>query len=262
MTRRQSSWILSLFIITLLISLIINVPVKQLFRFVTIPPDIGIQGVHGTIVKGKLDTIAYQNFRLEDISYVLQPFCLLKLSVCYALSSTQAALKLNIETSLINQNVSVRESQIQLQPELINTIPGLLVKPKGEFLLNIEEMTFVDLKLADLQSKIDWMDAGIQGEEQVLGNYSALISRETDRISIKLGDKDSLLSVIGDIQVKLDGQFQLDIKFVSRPGLDKSVISVLDMTAKKTGLNRFTIKRSGRVPPNMMQVLQQIQPAV
>lgn len=262
MSRRQRGWILAIFLIMLVISLIINVPVKQIFRFVELPPHIGIQGVQGSIVKGKVASISYQNFRLKDISYSFQPFCLFKLAVCYDLSSTQAALKLNIETSIISQAISVSESQIQLGPEIIKTIPGLLVKPKGEFLLEIEDMTFVDFKLADIRSKIDWMDAGIQGEEQVLGNYTALISREKERIKIKLADNDSLLSVNGDIQVRLDGQYDLDIKLVSRPALDKSVISVLEMTAKKTGLNRFSIKKAGRVPPDIMKILQQIQPTI
>ena len=260
MSRRQKGLIVAFFIASLMISLVINLPVKQLFRFASFPAELGIQGLDGTIVKGKLDSVTYQGLSLNDIDYVLQPGCLIKLSVCYKFKSTQNALTLNIATSLISHNISLNQSQIELGPEIINTIPGLLIKPKGRFLLNVDEMTIVDLKLAELSSKIDWMDAGIQGEDQILGNYTAQISREVDRINIELKDKDSLLAANGKILVKLDGQFDLDIKFVSQPTLDKSVASALEMTAKKTGLNRFAIKKTGRVPANIMKILQQIKP--
>lgn len=260
MSRKQGSWIVAIFTIALLFSLVINIPARQILRVVVLPPEVDIQGIQGTLTRGKVEYVSYQGFQLTDIDFELRPLCLFKVAICYELSAEANGLNLNIEGNLLSQNISIHESQINLGSEFIDTVPGLLVKPAGQFVLKVEQITLVDFKIDDMLAAIDWVDAGIQGEKQTLGNYNALITRQADNIAIVLSDKDSLLSVTGDINVKLDGRYNMDIQFVSRPQLDRSVISVLEIAARKTGLNQFSLKKTGMLPPQMLNSLKYIQP--
>ena len=72
---------------------------------------------------------------------------------------------------------TAHDSDIRLPDTVFAQIPQMLVKPVGQFDLHIRELSFNDQRLADLNAALDWSDAGIQGEEQILGNYRAEIAR-------------------------------------------------------------------------------------
>jgi hypothetical protein len=260
MNRKQKSLVVVVFMLTLVVGLITELPVTQVFRVIQPPPGLDIRDLQGSITGGSIGSIGYQGYSLDDISYSLSLSCLIKASICYQLESPSQPLKLNIGQNLITRNIAIFDSYIQLGSDMVDAIPGLLVKPKGIFELNVEQITLVDLKVSDLQAKIDWKEAGIEGEEQVLGNYSAVISRQKGLVNIQLSDSDSLLSLSGEANLRLNGQYDTDIQLASKPGLNPSINSALDMAAKRTGLNRFSIKQKGSVPSNMIQFLQYFQP--
>ena len=256
MSRKQSLWLIIIFCITLLLSFIVNLPVRHILKFVQLPADIEIHGLHGTISNGMIEALRYQSFQLSDIDYEIQPLCLFTASLCYRFKSEDKELFLNTDFNLITQNSSISQSKILLNSDDFKDIPQLLAQPKGLLLVKLDRFTLVDAQITVLEAKVDWLDAGIQGEDQLLGNYFAQISKETDKLSIRLNDKGSLLTVNGDIAVKWNGQYDIDLAFETKPTLNKAVISVMQMLTTKSGLNRFSIKRSGTLPARGLKHLK------
>jgi len=255
MSKKQSFWVIAIFFIVLLSSLLINLPARHILQFVEIPAEIKIQGLKGSITNGQVQIFSYKNFHLKNVGFNIQPLCFLKAGLCYQLQSTDKELLVNAEVNLLSQNISLSQSQILLDSDIFKDIPQLLAQPTGELAIFIETLTYGESKIKDLVAKVDWLGAGIQGEDQLFGNYNAQIVKQTDGLNFKLSDQNSLLSVVGDIDVNWNGQYDVDLKFESRPTLNKSVISVLEMTTKKSGLNRFSLKRSGKVSPAALKYL-------
>ncbi len=256
MSRKQLIWAIALFIISLIIFSISNIPARQVMRLVELPANIQIKGLNGSITNGNVEALRFQQFTLTDVDFNFQPLCLVKLSICYQLTSDDKNLKLNLETNLITQNSSISDSQIAIDATLFKDIPQMLVQPKGEMLVTIQSMALVDSKINGLNATLDWPGAGIEGADQILGNYYASIVQQKDNLIVKLDDKDSLLSIKGDIDIKLNGQVDMKLKFETKPDLNKSVTSVLEMTTKKSGLNKYTLKKTGRLPANNLKYLK------
>lgn len=256
MSKRQSVWVIGLFIFTLFTGLLVNTPLQHVLKIVQLPPEIKMSGVHGTLLGGSVKSLVYKNFQLLDVDYDFQPGCLFKLSLCYELTSVDKELFLDIGLSLITQNVSVTKGSILIDSEVFKEFPGLLAQPKGQFLVIVDQLLLVNSKISDLEAQVDWLDAGIQGEEQLLGNYHAQLSKEKENLSIQIKDNNSLLSVTGDIGIKWNGQYNINLNFETRPSLNKSVISVLQMATKKSGLNRFTLKKTEKLNAKGLEILR------
>jgi len=255
MSKKQSFWIIVIFLFSLLVSLTISLPARHVLQFIEVPSDLKIQGLQGSITDGRVQIFNYQEFQLQNVGFNIQPLCLLKAGLCYQFQSTDKAMLVNVEVNLLSRHISIRQSQILLDSDIFKNNPQLLVQPTGQFALFIESLTYTQSKITNFVAKVDWLGAGIQGEDQLLGNYNALATQEADGLVVKLSDQDSLLSVQGEIDIKWNGHFDVDLKFESRPTLNKSVISVLDMTTRKSGLNSFTLKSTGKVPSSTLRYL-------
>jgi hypothetical protein len=261
MTRKQITLTSALFLLVFLIGTVINTPVTQLFHLIHLPKQVAIQGLQGSITKGKVDVVEIQGYTIFGLHFHLQPACLLKFAVCYQLSSDESGLLLNLDRSLITQSTNVSDSYIDLPSTTFDNIPGLLVKPAGDFRIEIRQLELnSEQRLADLSALVQWNNAGIQGENQVIGNYAADISTTKDGFSALLSDKNSLLGLKGDVTLSWKGSYVADLEFEHKAGLNPSLLSVLEMSAKKTRLNQFKMNRKGVLPPNILNQLQRFSP--
>jgi len=258
MGRKWALWVIVIFVVTLSSSLIINTPVRQLMQFIKLPDAIQIQGLNGTVTKVQVDALQVQGLTFQNISFKLQPGCFLRASICYQIVSDENDLFINIGVSLITQAVSIKQSQITLGSDIFQNNSQILIQPKGDFRLKVNSLVYTNTTVSDLVASVDWLGAGIQGEDQLLGNYQAIIETEAEKIAIKLSDTDSLLSLKGTIDINWDGKYKIDVELEGKPSLNRSVISALEMIAKRSDLNRFVIKKSGVLPPDRMKLLRLI----
>lgn len=261
MTRKQITIASILFLLVFLIGVVINIPVNQLFHLVHLPKQVAIQGLQGSISKGKVDVVEIQGYPVFDLKYHLQSSCLLKLAICYQLSSDKDGILLNLDRSLLTQSTSVSDSYIDLPGTVFDNIPNMLVKPAGDIRIEITQLELnSNQTLADLKALVKWNNAGIQGEKQVIGNYAADISNTKEGLSALLSDKNSLLGLKGDVKLSWKGSYVADLVFEHKPGLNPSLLSVLDMSAKKSGLNKFKMSKKGLVSPNIIKQLGKFSP--
>ncbi len=240
--------LLLVFVLSLLLFLLVNMPVRQLFRAVELPPDILVEGLEGTLLAGRIQRLGYRGVTLERLSYRLQPLCLLRLSLCYRLTDGDDDLLLNIAVSPWS-GLELGDSRARLPLSQIHPlVPGLLVKPTGELDLEISHATFDGRRLSALEGTAYWRRAGIEGEDLVLGDFRADAERNEQGLQIRLADMPgALLGVEGELTLG-ERDYRVDLQLEARAGLGESLRSSLELLAQKNGLNRYRIRRQGGLP--------------
>jgi hypothetical protein len=257
MTRKQIFFISALFLLAFLTGAVMNTPVVQLFHLITLPKQVAFQGLQGSVTNGKVDRVEVQGYLISSLEFHIQPACLLKLAICYQLSSDEDGMLFNLERSLLSQNTFITDSYVDLSNSVFDDIPNLLVKPAGDFRIEISQLQLnSNQKITDLNALLKWNNAGIQGESQVIGNYRAELSSTKEGISVVLSDQNSLLGLKGNVNLSWQGNYDSDLEFEHKAGLNPSLLSVLDMSARKSGLNRYKLKKKGVLPPNITNQLR------
>jgi hypothetical protein len=261
MTRKQLSLVGALFILAFLLGAVMNTPVVQLFHFIKLPKQVMYQGLQGSVTKGKVDKVFIQGVTISNLEYHFQPSCLLKLAVCYQLSSDEDGILLNLQLSPITQSTQVSDSYIDLPNTVFDNIPNLLFKPAGDFRIEVGQLGLdSNQRLTDINALLIWNNAGIQGEKQVIGNYAAEITNSKDGINALISDQNSLLGLKGNVSLSWKGSYAIDLELEHKPGLNASLISFLDVSAKKSGLNLYRMKQNGILPANILQIFGRFSP--
>ena len=259
--RKKLIWLILLFVLSLALGLLINTPARQILRFVSLPDTLVMQGLQGTLRAGRIQQLGYQGLLFSDLGYRLQPGCLFKLALCYRIETAADDLDLQLQTSLLRGSVSVLDSRVRFGEEVFSAVPGLLIRPRGDFIIDIEQLSIRQQKLHDLIGRISWNRAGLEGEEQELGNYSALISQVSEGFNLKLDQSTGLLVARGDMQLEWSGNYRVNMTLEGKAGLNDSVNNALGLLASKTGLNQYRIDRKGRIDRNLLQRMKSLQPS-
>ena len=253
MSAKQITLVTTMFLLAFLCGALLNVPAIQLFHFIQLPPNVAVAGVEGSVSKGRVSRLEVQGYPISGLSFELKPTCFIKLAICYQASSDEEGIYLNLERSLLSASLQIYDSQVDIPNTVFTKIPNLLVKPGGAFSINIAQLEFDGAqKLEALSATVDWNKASIEGEKQVIGNYAAEVSSSSNGLEIKISDRDSLLGIQGSVNVSWKGQYETDLELEHKPGLNPSLISVLDMSAQKSGLNQFRIRKKGVLPANAL----------
>ncbi len=229
----------------LVISLLVKMPVSHGLRLFTIPPAVSISGISGSIIQGHLDAVKVNGLTLQNINYSMKAQCLVNLKVCYQISSDDFALKVNLQFNPLSQVLSITDTQFQIHSASLEALPQLLVKPKGEFSVKINTIDISDQVITALDSTLLWENAGIDGENQIVGDYIGHAVLKDKSIIVNFDDKNSLLTLDGQLAVNNEGQYQINMRFKSDPELKQSYKSALGLFTKRNGVDNFSISRAG-----------------
>ena len=259
MSSRSKKWVILLFLMSLLLSLAVNIPIRQVLRYVQIPDKIQLQGLNGSFIKASIDRVSYQGYELTGVDIELAPVCLLHLSVCYGIKSDDYELDALVNAGVLTQSLSLKESKVVFDESIFDSNTQLLVKPKGEFAISIEDVTFQDEYFSNIKLTVNWVDAGIKGEKQILGNYIADVTSEESGLLINLKDQDSLLSATGSISLNGKGEYSTKISLGSKQGLNPSIKNAIGLFAKQNGLDRYTFNKKGKLPANSSGFLKHLK---
>lgn len=239
---------LLLFVFSLLVFAVVNMPVQQLFRFVAPPPGLVIEGLDGRIHGGRLRRLEYQGLGFDEVSYRLRPQCLLWLAVCYRLTSASGDLNLRLSWSPISglriEQGRVRQPMARLRP----LMGSLLIQPTGALELQIDRLVLNRGRLGELEGHVIWRQAGIEGEKLVLGDFRADARRGEEGLELQFADlPGALLGVEGSLRLGTE-DYRLELDLQARPGLSESARNALELLARKNGLNRYQVRNQGRLP--------------
>jgi len=241
--------LLLVFLLSLPLFLLLNMPVQQLYRVVTPPPGATIAGLEGTLLSGRIGRLGYRGVEFRDLGYRLEPSCLLRLAVCYRVDDEDGDLSVGFGFSPIG-GLEIEDSRISLALERLKPLmQSMLVQPLGILEVDLQSLRLnPDRYLDALQGQIFWREAGLEGEAQRLGDFQADLERGKEGIRVRFSDlPGALVGVDGELLLgALD--YRLDLKLQARDGLGESARNALGLLGRKTGLNRYRVQRQGRLP--------------
>jgi len=243
------------FLSCLLLGLVLNMPVTHLLAQVTLPKNIRPGHVDGTIFHGRIQSLSIDRIQINAINYQFQPGCLLGLRICYGLDFDQG--RGDLGASLLSQNLTFDGFQIEYPLENLSVYADqLFVQPSGNLQVDISSLTLKQNKLLGIDAVAVWRDAGIVGESINLGDYELKLSSQKQAYQFTLNDRKAVLAVDGRGELKSNGQYTANISIQSQPGLNNQIKTALEFIAKKQGLNKYNIRRTGKLPGRLMSKIE------
>ena len=251
---RRNLGFVAFFLLCLLSGLAMNMPVTHILAQISLPEKIQLGGVDGTILKGRIHQLNIDRIQINNVRYISLPGCLISLQICYRLDFDQG--KGDISASLIDQSLAINGFQVEYPLENLAVYADqMLVQPAGNLQLNIDSMTLNQNKLLGINAVAIWQDAGVVGESINLGNYELTLSNQKQIYQFNLRDRKAVLTVNGKGELKSNGQYTTNISIESQPGLNNQIKTALEFIARKQGLNKYNIRRTGKLPGRYMALI-------
>ncbi|NNE63928.1 MAG: type II secretion system protein GspN [Gammaproteobacteria bacterium] len=242
------------FIVCLAIGLALNMPLVHVLAEVKLPANIRVSNFNGTILKGRIDVLEVNNLQATGLQYRNKPACVFTLKWCYHLVFDQG--EVSASANALDQTVTLTNSNLEYPVgQVVTMFPGLLVKPTGDLEVIIDHLTMKEKKLSLESGSVIWKNAGVEGESIDLGEYrlSAALSKQVYNFTVR--DNNALLKIDGKGVLKSNGQYNLDIKIESEPGLQNSIKTALEFVAKKRGLNQYSVSQRGTIQQRVISQL-------
>lgn len=240
------------FLLCLVVALAFNLPLQKLLPHVELPETIAVSGVDGTVLKGRADEIQIDGFPLRDIEYRYRPSCLPLLKVCYRIVYERG--NLDVAYDVLNGDTEVADTSINYPVvELAHFVPNLPVRPAGRLELVIDELNYYEGKPVRVSGRLVWHDVGIddEGIKLNVGDYQVEFTGSPAKYEFDISDLGASLDVDGGGEIQPDGRYTLDVRISAESGVDPNVKNVLGVIAQSEGYNRYRVRRSGRLAPEL-----------
>lgn len=181
------------FVISYLVFLIANIPAALVTQLLTLPKEVRLGYVSGTLWRSEIDSIQYQDVVVNKISAKLSPWSLLIFSpnITTQFGSAQhdgpkgeatVAASLN---SLDISNAKVTLAVNELVPHLPLPMP---IEGFGQLNLDIENFTLTDGQCDTLAGNLRWQRAAVSAMEQTieLGEFSGKLSCQQQAFALEV----------------------------------------------------------------------------
>jgi hypothetical protein len=242
------------FLLCLVVALLLTLPVMHLMPWVKLPATVQTSTINGTVLKGKVALVTFNQFPFRGVSYRFLPSCIPTLKICYDLKYDQGSFQvaydlLSGSTVMTDANLDYPASQIKLMN------PTLLANPTGKLQIEVSKFALIDGKPGDVIGKLTWRDLGIEEIESNLGDYKIDFSGSAAGYNFKLSDLDAALDVEGGGKVEASGVYDIDISIESDIRIDQNIKTILDLAAASTGHNKYRIAQKGVLPVHIVRQL-------
>ncbi|KXI28280.1 type II secretion system protein N [Paraglaciecola hydrolytica] len=202
--------------------LIIKLPAVQVVGHLSLPPEIKLQGVKGTIWQGQAMTATLQGLPVSNIKWSLDFWPLLIGTISADISAGNIRQVDEIAflggVSFASDRIQLNDVQAYLPTNLMISLLPLPfpVKAEGRFKLEVDELDYRESCQA-LSGKGQWLNAKVAGLEGLidLGNFSADMVCENNNIllSVKEPNRFGLTAqatIPANLQFAITGRFKPD----------------------------------------------------
>jgi general secretion pathway protein N len=245
------------FLLCLVLALLINLPVKYVLPYVTLPQTVRLTGIDGNLFSGSIVEVNLNDFPIRGIRYSYMPSCIPMLKLCYHIDYDEGQLQLAYD--VLNGDTEVSRSRVEYPvATLLAHLPApALAKPTGRLQLEIDDMSMQENKLLSVNGKLIWRDLGLDqdGSNVNIGDYQVDISGDVKAYNFTITDLDAALDVSGDGSISAAGTYEVDVRIAPEAGLDPQIKSILNLVAARSSDNKYRIEQKGRIPANITQQL-------
>lgn len=223
--KLKISWILGA-VIAFIVFAVVYMPAVQVLGRVTLPKNIAISGVEGTLFEGSAQTVVVNGLPINNVKWQLNPFYILmgklhlELKAGNLRDKNEIAFNGPISTGLFDQSqISTEQFTVYLPVDrvLAQVRLPLPVNAGGRFKVQLDKLHFGPTCQA-LSGKGDWLNATVAGTQGPIdfGSYSAKLRCQGEDIAIEV-DEPNLLGLSMDAvvapnlkKVQVTGKFKPD----------------------------------------------------
>jgi len=223
--KSKVSWIIG-GVIAFLLFAVAYMPATQVIGRVSLPSNIAISGVTGTLFSGKAQTVVANGLAIYNVRWELSPLHMLVGKIKLDLKAgnirdkNEVAFEGPITTGLFSQNtVSTENFTLYLPVDRVIAqvrLP-LPVNAGGRFKVTLDDLTFGPA-CRSLSGSGDWLNATVAGTQGPIdfGTYSAKLRCEGEHIGITVSEPNLLnLSMDAIIptsmkNIRVSGKFKPD----------------------------------------------------
>jgi len=242
------------FVFVLIITLLVNMPVRHLVTRMNIPAGVKISQLQGNLFGGRAGSLMINDLIIRDLEYRFDSACLLSANLCYQLNFSGGSVLIRYLPVTASIEISQLDAELSMS-NLSGVTDQLLIKPSGSLHLSSPRLIFAQGKLSDIDAVVVWKEAGIAGEDINLGNYQMNIKKGVDQYQLELVDKEAILDVEGEGALLSDGRYSLRINIKTSSDLDARVKSALEFIPGNKQFNQYQVRLSGMSDKNLLSYI-------
>lgn len=245
--KKQLAWV-AFGLVFYFLFLLIKLPASQVLSRLSLPPDVDLQGVSGTIWQGRAIAASVHGLPLQNVSWSL---AVLPLVLGHISADVQAGNMRNSDEVSFSGGLNLSEGQIQLDQVQAylptNLMVSLLplpfpVKAEGRFKIQFEELEYTDA-CQTLVGSGQWLNAKVAGLNGMidLGVFNADMTCTDNNVVVTVKEPNRFgLSAEAVIQANL--KYAITGRFKPESDLPEEVHQAAQFFGNKDGQGYYSIK--------------------
>lgn len=202
--------------------LLIKLPATQVLGHMTLPPEVKLQGVKGTIWQGQASSAVLHGVPVNNIKWSLDFWPLLIGNISATVSAGNIRqldeIAFNGQLSFSSERMQMNDVQAYLPTNLMMTMIPLPfpVKAQGRFKVEINQLDYQQSCQA-LSGNGQWLNASVAGLKGMidLGNFTAAMACENNNVVIRVNEPNRFgltaqANITADAKFSVNGRFKPD----------------------------------------------------
>lgn len=250
---RNKILVLCFIVVTYICFLIGTLPASLVLSYVSLPANITINQVEGTVWQGEAKSVSFKHINIEDIRWNTSFLALLtgSMQVDIEFGRGKNSLRGNGEIGYSRAGIYAQDFTATASSEWLiaaSNIP-LPVTTKGQVKLTLAELQQGQPWCEQLDGSLTWSNAEV---ESLLGNIminSAVANLSCDNGAIvgNIKQSSNQLKLSGIIKLADKGKYTLSAVLVPSNELPESIRSNLRYVGKQSGNGEYKINYAGRL---------------
>jgi general secretion pathway protein N len=245
--KKKLIWV-ALGLCVYVVFLLIKLPASQVLSRLTLPTEVNLQGVRGTIWQGQALAATVNGLPLQNVVWSLDFFPLLMGRIS---ADVQAGNMRNSDEISFSSAVDLSSSQIQLQNMqaylptnlMISLLPlPFPVKAEGRFKIQIAELDYTDA-CQQLAGSGQWLNAKVAGVNGMidLGNFNADMQCKTNNFVLTVKEPNRF-GLSAEAVVPADFKFSITGRVKPDADLPEEVHQAAQFFGNKDAQGYYSIK--------------------
>jgi len=235
--------------IVIFISLVFKLPAKFVYQQFASNSPVHLSGISGSIWSGHAERVEIQQLVLKNLDWQLSPLALLlgKADIEWAFNDEAAPLSGELTASSSQLVINNAQGSINLLA-IAQRLPQQDIIFAGTVNLDSVELGLEQEKITHAAGNIEWQEAELLSPQNiVLGGFSADLSRENEALLIRLIDTGGAVSLLGDIQFSINGQFEYLMKVAVRDTSATGLLDAFNQLGQMDEDGRVTLQDRGKL---------------
>ncbi|RLV60775.1 type II secretion system protein N [Parashewanella curva] len=237
-----------------LIFLVVLMPVSVVMRFVTLPPQVQVTGVGGSIWQGSIDTVQAYGRQVEQVEWTIHPYSLLTgtLNVDVKIGTRNSAIYAKTKLQLTRSTMNLTDLMLQTDSKTLvgDTRLPLRSKVAGDITLGISEFTYGQPWCEALSGNLQLhgLEVNNQFGDFPFGSFRLGLDCDQGEVIVTTSEKDNQIGVSGRLWLKANNQVQLQAKIKPTASMPASVRDNLNYLGQADPQGAYPLTYSGRIP--------------